>query len=159
MFQRTPQDELLFSLDKLEGEYTAWTHIYTADFGAGAALAGLLVLNDGTVGTFDPTIPAVYRVDLNATITAYVNRVILFSAPYYSVQRKYVACWNLAGAGVTLEIYRNGRFLWTRNLVLDTPLAVALVWGDFSPNGRYGAALLQNLAGDNRYIALYRGTP
>jgi hypothetical protein len=117
------------------------------------------VLNNGIIGTFDPTVPAVYRIDLTGIITPYINRAILFSAPFYSIQRKYIAAWNLAGAGVTLEIYRNGLFLWSRNLVLDTPAAAALIWGDFSPNGRYGAVLLQDGIGDNRYIALYRGVP
>jgi hypothetical protein len=159
VFKEREPDQLLFSLDKLEGEFTSWVHLWTRDFGAGANLVGAIVLNSGTVGAFDIVALTCYRITRDNVLTVYPNRAVIFTTPLYSILRKYIITFDAVAPPFTFYVWRNGEEIFARNALLDNPLIGGLTGLDCSPNGRYIVFVSPNGIGQRRYIDLYEGRP
>jgi hypothetical protein len=120
---------------------------------------GAIVLNNGTIGAYDIGANTCYRILRDGTVTVFPNRVVAWTPPHYSILKKYIMIGNLAGAGNTVEIWRNGFLTWTHNVLPDSPPAVLAIQGDLSADGRYFVCVLEVIAANTRYVALYEGRP
>lgn len=151
-------DQLLFSADKLEGEFTRWEFVYFINF-TPRILLGSMVLNNGEAGALDNVLDRIYHISRAGVVTTLLNRTLVYTTPFYSLQRKYVAAKIIPVPSRTLEIYRNGVLDYTLNMTPNVPLNSDLRFWDFSPDGRYITAILREAPPwlNNRYLVLYQG--
>ena len=163
MHRPPTEDVPLFSTRSLEGEYTAWTLVWTRDYGAAVNLDGVLVDNYGTCYITDVLAGNTY---LRTYLGAETNTVgYIYNIPRrvmqpeaFSVTRKYVLAEDTA-VFQQMDIWRDGVNIASIDLFIDNPDNLAMSYKSMSPNGKFLAFIIMSIAnGNDEYVMLYEGT-
>jgi len=148
---------------ELEGEYTAWTLVWTGDHGVDVELSGILVDNYGTcyiTDMYDNHIFLRTYEGVETNLTEYVYNVprVLGSPEAYSMTHKYVLGEN-KNVWQQFDIWRYGVLIASINPEVDYP-DTSTYWAKWmSPNGKFIAFVLNsNGSGNARYSMLYEGS-
>jgi len=143
----------------LEGEYATWNHIWTTDLGAGVNLDAILVDNLGFCYVADSGAGNGWVIDFAGAVTvlAAFNWYFLFEWETFSATRKYVL-GNRGAFPSEFSVYRDGVFLFRRDVILDEADAAMIFPLAVSPSGKMVVLLVTSTAtGNIRYVMLYEG--